>query len=336
MPDRARSVAPFTFRALEELVPGDAWAAVFEERWPHYRAWFLRDGEEARASYAESRRMLRTHMPELVEVYEQLVELAGGGDLAARFLSMVQPPPYLSGCSQAVWTRGAPMLVRNYDYTAARLEGLIWSTGWTGRRVIGTSDCLWGLLDGMNEDGLAVSLTFGGRRPIGQGFGIPLIVRYLLETCTTVPEAIATLERLPLHLAHNLTMVDATGEFVTAYLAPDRPPVFQRTPVATNHQDVLDWPEYTAATRSHEREGLVSWLLEDLSVSAAGFVAAFLAPPLLDTAGIGNFGTLYTAVFYPREGRLEYRWPAHAWPQSFAAFDPGEHTELLAADDPAV
>ena len=59
------------------------------------------------------------------------------------------------------------------------------------------SDCLWGLLDGMNDAGLAVSLTFGGRRALGDGFGIPLVVRYLLETCDDVAEARETLARLP-------------------------------------------------------------------------------------------------------------------------------------------
>ena len=52
--------------------------------------------------------------------------------------------------------------------------------------MLGTSDLLWGLLDGMNEDGLAVSLTFGGRQDVGDGFGIPLVLRYVLETCATV------------------------------------------------------------------------------------------------------------------------------------------------------
>ena len=78
------------------------------------------------------------------------------------------------------------MLVRNYDYAPSRMEGIIWSTRLAERRVIGMSDCLWGLLDGMNDAGLAVSLTFGGRRVLGDGFGIPLVVRYLLETCDDV------------------------------------------------------------------------------------------------------------------------------------------------------
>jgi hypothetical protein len=96
------SMTPFTFRALEELELGPKWAGVFEERWPHYREWFLREGEAARASYATSARMLREHMPELVPAYERVVELSGGGDLAARMLSLFTPPPYL-----AAYSRGA-------------------------------------------------------------------------------------------------------------------------------------------------------------------------------------------------------------------------------------
>ena len=57
---------PFTFEAIEELAPGPKWQSHFQRRWPHYRRWFLHQGEAARASYATSLRLLREHMPELV------------------------------------------------------------------------------------------------------------------------------------------------------------------------------------------------------------------------------------------------------------------------------
>ena len=107
--DVVMRMVPFTFRSIEELELGPKWQAVFEERWPHYRAWFLREGEAARPSYATSVRMLRAHMPELVPAYDRVVELAGGGDLAARMLSLYKPPPYLAACSQGAWIRdGGP------------------------------------------------------------------------------------------------------------------------------------------------------------------------------------------------------------------------------------
>jgi predicted choloylglycine hydrolase len=318
---------PFTFRALEELELGSRWQAIFEEKWPHYRGWFLREGEEARPSYATSVRMLRGHMPELVPAYERVVELAGGNDLAARMLSLYKPPPYLAACSQGAWTRAG---VRNYDYAPSRFEGVVWSTRLLERRVIGMSDCLWGLLDGMNDAGLAVSLTFGGRRALGDGFGIPIVTRYLLETCTTVDEARTTLARLPYSLSHNLTLVDRDARVLTAYLSPDREPIFREFPAATNHQGIVEWPEQARATRTIEREQSIVRLLEDPQVDADRFTESFLRAPLFSTSYAHGFGTLYTAVYRAAEGIVDYRWPAYGWRLGFDAYVEAEHTEVLA------
>ena len=122
------------------------------------------------------------------------------------------------------------------------------------RPVIGSGDCAWGLLDGVNDAGLAVSLAFGGRKVVGSGFGVPLVVRYLLETCETTEQARATLRRLPYHLAHTLTIVDRAGDVCTAYLSPDREVVLTDAVVATNHQGRVEWHEHARATNSVERE----------------------------------------------------------------------------------
>jgi predicted choloylglycine hydrolase len=317
-----------TFVAVEEATPGERWAALFRRHWRRYHAWFLQEGERARASYAESSRMLREHMPELVLTWEQLCELAGGGDLEARMLSMWRPPSYLSGCSQGVWRRGEPVLVRNYDYAPDRIEGTILSTSWEGRRVIGTSDCLWGLLDGMNDAGLAVSLAFGGRQVVGNGFGVPLVVRYVLQTCSTVGEARAALARLPFHLAHTLTIVDAGGDVVTAYLSPDRGAVFADVGVATNHQGDVEWHEHERATRSLEREHLLEVALEE-SESPQAFADSFLRPPLFSHAYDSGMGTLYTAVYRLGRGSVEYRWPGLTWEHSFERFRAGRRVVRL-------
>jgi predicted choloylglycine hydrolase len=321
--------AQITFRAVQQLVPGEPWRALFERHWPRYREWFLSDGEVARSSYADSARALREHMPELAPTYERLCELAGGGDLEARFLAMWAPPSYLSGCSQAVWLQGAPVLVRNYDYAPERLEGAILRTRWV-RDVIGTSDCAWGLLDGINDAGLAVSLAFGGRKVVGSGFGVPLVVRFLLETCATTADARTTLARLPYHLAHTLTIVDAMGDVCTAYLSPDRGAELSDRVVATNHQWQVEWAEHAAATRSTEREGCLLELLGS-AATADDLTAAFLRPPLYGSDYTRRMGTLYTCAYDVRAGRVEYRWPGLSWVQSFASFAEGERTVELAA-----
>lgn len=329
-PGRAQAVGEqIAFEAVDELVPGAKWQARFDAMWPTYSAWYLQNGEAERPDLATCRRMLTRHMPELVPTYERLVELAGGGELAARMLSLYRPPGFIVGCTQAAWTRDTPVLVRNYDYPASRLEGIVYLTRWSGTRVIGMSDCLWGLLDGVNDAGLAVSLTFGGRRDVGDGFAISLVLRYLLETCETVAQARAALARIPVHAPQNVTVLDRSGEFETAYVGPGREAKFHAVAATTNHQGTVEWPEYARAIRSVERERRACALLDEAGLTREQFIAAFLDPPLRNTEYAQGFGTIYTAAYYPTEGRVEYRWPGSVWEQSFDRFRETEHRQTF-------
>ncbi len=312
------------WRAISEAEPGPRWAGLFAELWPAYKSWWLREGADARPTYLEGLRAMRTHMPEIVPLYERLCELAGGGDLAARFLSFYRPPPYLSGCSQAIWPGREPVLVRNYDYDPHAFEAVVLHTGWQGRTVMGTSDGLWGLVDGMNDAGLAVSLTFGGRRVVGDGFGVPLILRYVLQTCTTAEEAGAALARIPTHMSYNVTVLDRKRNFLTAFMAPDRPAVLTHAAVATNHQERVEWDAHARMTATVERE---RYLLQRLTLHVEPeekFIAAFLRPPLYSTAFDRGFGTLYTAVYRPKRREMELRWPRGAWPLNLDDFTEGK------------
>lgn len=312
------------WRAIDEAEPGPKWAGLFAEYWPDYYRWWSRDGVETRPSYWESRRALMAHMPELLPLYDQLCELAGGGDLQARFLSLYCPPAYLTSCSQAIWPGKEPVLVRNYDYSPNAFDRLIMRTGWLGRTVIGVSDGLWGLVDGMNDAGLAISLTFGGRHVVGDGFGVPLILRYVLQTCETAEEAGAALARLPTHMSYNVTVLDAKRRFLTARMAPDRPAQITNAAVATNHQEQVEWTAHARLTATVERE---RFLLNRMMLhpdTEEKFIGAFLRPPLFSTAFSLGFGTLYTAVYRPRLGQMELRWPKGAWAFDIAGPVDGE------------
>ena len=85
------------FRALSEDTPGPKWARQFAEYWPSYHEWWAREGLSGRPTYLESRRAIRDHMPEILDLYDQLCALAGGGDVESRFLSFYCPPRYLAG-----------------------------------------------------------------------------------------------------------------------------------------------------------------------------------------------------------------------------------------------
>lgn len=295
--------------AFAEPLPGAKWQSLFNYHWPAYRRWFLSEGAAKRSLYLSSRRAFERHMPELVGTYDRLLELAGGGDLAARFLTLYRPPAYLRGCSQAVWAGPPPLLVRNYDYSPRLFEGTIIRSEWNGRAVIGTSDCLWGLVDGMNQDGLALSLSFGGRRAVGDGFGVPLLLRYALEFCTTAQEAVEVLCRVPSHMSYNVTVLDQGGTYKTVFIAPDRPPVVQDLAMTTNHQHGIEWKRHAHATATLEREQALRRYLDHYAGDSYRLVRAFLRPPLHSTAYRRGFGTLYTAVYRPATLEMEYLWP---------------------------
>ncbi len=317
------------WRALNIETPGPKWAGLFAEYWPDYRKWWLQEGEAARPTYLMCLNALHTHMPELVPLYEDLCVQAGGSDQAARFLSFYNPPPYLSGCSQAIWAGKEPVMVRNYDYNPDAFDQLVLRTDWQGRQVLGTSDGLWGLVDGMNDAGLAISLTFGGRRVVGQGFGVPLILRYVLQTCETVEEASAVLSRVPTHMSYNVTVLDRKRNYATAMMGPDRKTLISHAAVATNHQENVEWISHARFTATVERERFLLNRLRMHKDPEEKFINAFLKPPLYSTAFAAGFGTLYTAVYRPRKHQMELRWPGTIWPLSLDDFVEGAREVLV-------
>lgn len=308
------------FTAVDEAIPGEKWQALFRRFWPAYSEWYLKEGDAARPGYLTCRSALRKHMPELEATYDQLVELAGGGDLAARFLSLYRPPPFLTACSQGVWRGKAPALVRNYDYDPMLCEGVSLRSRWSGRRVLAMSDCMWGALDGINDSGLAASLAFGGRRVVGDGFGMPLILRYVLEVCDNTAEAVKALRRVPTHMAYNVTVVDRTGNFATLFLSPDRPPIVTRRPLATNHQRRVEWKEYAGATASLERERYLGERLEDRNETLETLTQRFLRAPLYSAQFLKGWGTLYTVVYRTHDLSADFRWPGGNVMQSLESF----------------
>jgi predicted choloylglycine hydrolase len=312
-----------SFRAVSEASPGPVWAALFADYWPHYHAWWSREPMANRRTYLAGLRALKRHMPEIVPLYEQLCEKAGGGDLEARFLSFYCPPAYLTHCSQAVWPGPEPMLVRNYDYSPRAFEALLLRTQWLGRTVMGMSDGIWGLVDGINDAGLAVSLTFGGRREVGEGFGVPLILRYVLQTCETAKEAGKALARIPTHMSYNVTALDARGKHVTVYVAPDREAIISKAAVATNHQERVEWERHAEFTSTIKRERFLLSKVNGHAETAEQFIGSFLKSPLYSTAFDEGFGTLYTAIYHPRHRAMELRWPSLIWPFDMAGFADG-------------
>lgn len=103
---------------------------------------------------------------------------------------------------------------------------------------IGNTTSFCEMEDGVNEYGLAVGLTFiypVVRKP---GFNAGFLVRYLLEKCKSVEEAILALKTLPIGSSQTLVLGDGTGDYALVECNAEKMEI-QRQPsckfvVATN------------------------------------------------------------------------------------------------------
>lgn len=310
-----------TFDAVDEATPGPKWAARWNRSWPAYEAWFVAHGGDRGPSRAKCYAALQRYMPELVATYDRLVAVAGGSDRAAQFLSTWCPPTYLGGCSlAAVANKKNVRLVRNYDLSPDLNEGLLLRTEWSGRVVMGMVEFLWGLSDGINDAGLSIALAYGGRSETKKGFGITTIVRYILETCDTVQEALSALRKVPSHMAYNLVLADASGRTVSVELAPGGGVTVMPTSVATNHQGGKTVPDRPAFTRTFERRAH----LEQLRIKPRKLNRQFLKSPLLQDRYAQGFGTLFTAEYDPKALTVGLTLNGERWDQAIHDFAEGQ------------
>jgi predicted choloylglycine hydrolase len=314
---------PTTFRARRIGTMDSEWQAVFDDYWPAYKSWYRqkKPGDINPQALKQGQRQLATIMPEMLPLYESFLDASNDCPAAAQFLTGFQPPVYLVSCAQAGLLDEEPVLMRNYDLSPDLSENLLTQSNWLGQEIIGSNECLWGLDDGMNKSGLAASLTFGGSNKVGKGFGIPFILRYLLQTSENVKQAIKVLQRVPSHMAYNVTLLDRQGDFATVMVAPDQAAIVTRERCTTNHQTRVTWPQQAVFSKTLERKQFLDELLAKSKVDERRLRKAFLAAPLRSANYGQNFGTVYTAVYKPLSETMSYHWPEEkAWRHSFADF----------------
>ena len=218
---------------------------------------------------------------------------------------------------------------RLYETTTTRLMSCptIRVDTLVGREVISKGQRPWGgCLDGMNGDGLVASVTFGGSTAQGIGFSIILIVRYILETCRKVCEAVAALCRIPVALSQNVTVLDKTGAYATVYLSPDRAPSVSRTPVCANHQDSSVSTGLTrSAASSMARQQMALRTLQSSDATLVKVLEAFLTAPIYSREA--SSPTVHSAVYRPAALTVDYVWPGHVMTQQIGSFKPGQYLQ---------
>jgi predicted choloylglycine hydrolase len=309
----------------------------FGAAWPAYRRWYLSQGEAARPTFAECAQAVQTYLPELAPTYDALTDAVGGGDLEARFLSHWRPPPLFAACSLLTYTRERNVLLRNYDYPPLLCDNTVLRSAWHGQQVMALTDCLWGALDGVNEHGLSVAIAFGGRPVVGDGFGIGLVVRYLLEFAASVDDAVAMLHRIPIQLTYNIALVDAGGRSAIVYVAPDREPVVSGVVTAANRQGPTMWPEHAEFCATVPREQAMAEAVANPYNGVPELVNQFLSEPIHRSTATSTWGTVYTAAYDSDHRMLELSWPDDRWTLSLHDFvEDVRHRRSLVAVPPPV
>jgi len=297
-----------SFSSQKEHFVGQKLAVIYARTWPNYHRWLNRAPERITAE--QGRAKLQAYMPELLATYDNLWTAFGGDEKTGAFLSLYKPPTFRSGCSQACKITGEFELVRNYDFPSKLCDKLLLHTNWNGTKVIAMTDCLWGVLDGMNEYGLAVSLAYGGRYKHGDGFAITLVLRYILEFCQNSEQAIAKLQSVPIHMAYNITLLDRQGVSKTVVLCPGEEIQVTSLSFATNHQPGAIIEGVDVIADSYAREQFIATRLADPRQQESSLVSIFLESPLLRKASDWqDWGTLYTARYLPLSGSVELHWP---------------------------
>lgn len=156
-------------------------------------------------------------------------ELAGLADaLAVRseklfYYSMTYLLPRCSHVAllSAITADGKPLLARNYEFSHQAEDFCLVRTAVTGKYAhLGTSVLHLGRDDGINEHGLAVTISSCGfpvgalpymRAPKNKGLQFWAVTRALLENCRDVSEALACLEGMPIAYNLNLILLDRSG-----------------------------------------------------------------------------------------------------------------------------
>jgi predicted choloylglycine hydrolase len=213
--------------------------------------------------------------------------------------------PPIGACSAIIT---ADAYGRNYDfkprYYGARFV-LVQASG--SYASIGSSELLTGRLDGMNEHGLVIGLHLVRTTPRYPGWSCVLIVRMVLDQCSTTAEAIALLRRIPHAMQYNYSLLDADGAAAVVEAAAGSVAVRTGSWLAcTNHfQSPLLRPLNRHAAHSQQRLApLEAWAARGLSTDAMFAALNSSTSPAFHHGYLRGAGTLHTIVAEPAKKRL--------------------------------
>ncbi|MCG8328413.1 MAG: C45 family autoproteolytic acyltransferase/hydrolase [Chitinophagales bacterium] len=92
---------------------------------------------------------------------------------------------------------------------------------------IAQSDVFIGRVDGVNEKGLAIAISFVNGTSVAPGINFHFVVRKVLEDCATTAQAIQLIESIPVSTNNNFIIADQKGHLVVVESSPKHKKVRQ-------------------------------------------------------------------------------------------------------------
>lgn len=206
--------------------------------------------------------LYQTYFPEVVEEIKGMADGQGSSFevLCQILFSMYCFSPEHHCTSFALAGKDTILFGRNSDFLVS-IEKLYMNCLYNlegSHAFNGNTTAFIQMEDGINDHGLAIGLTFLYPHIQQPGLNAGMLVRYVLEKCTTTKEAIAALQKLPIASGQTLSIVDRSGEMVTIECNPKHfviitPQEKESFVVSTNHfyseelkdfnvpQEIDDW-----------------------------------------------------------------------------------------------
>lgn len=171
--------------------------------------------EEKRKFAEECTKIYEKYYPEVVM---EIRGIADGNQISYEYLSGMLFSMYCfefdNKCTcLAISNENQILFARNSDFLVS-LEKLYMNCIYNLDNVYsfnGNTTAFVEIEDGVNEKGLAVGLTFIYPKLRKPGFNSGMLVRYILEKCSTTEEAIDAIKNLPIASQQTVTLADKKG-----------------------------------------------------------------------------------------------------------------------------
>ncbi|WP_051531348.1 C45 family autoproteolytic acyltransferase/hydolase [Clostridiisalibacter paucivorans] len=171
----------------------------------------------------EAIELYKTYCPGLMKELEGYANACNMTLSDIAYTWMTYLTPHCSGLivEGSLMKDGHTRLIRNYEFSIADEDLMLCETRPEGKYAhIGGSLALFGRTEGINECGLAVSMSSCGfpvsnlegmRPPKIKGLQFWAVIRSLLENCKDVEEAMELVQKMPIAYNINLYIADSKG-----------------------------------------------------------------------------------------------------------------------------